>query len=199
MGRNPSGQLLVTGPGVNTAARLQTAGDPGEVLVGATTHALTTAKGASGRGRRIKAKGFDSALDAFPVEGPTTRSARRTIPFVGRASEQAVLDQSLGLATSTGRPVLVTVIGEAGIGKSRLADELTAGVGAAVVVLRGQARSYTDTATFSPVAAIVGDLAGLGAGDPPHQGPGRLRELPDRCCHPTEAQRTGQRLCLPVA
>jgi class 3 adenylate cyclase/tetratricopeptide (TPR) repeat protein len=196
MGRNPSGQLLVTGPVVNTAARLQAAAQPGEVLAGATTHALTSAKVAYGRRRRVKAKGFDSALDAFPVEDLTTRSARRTIPFVGRASEQAVLDQSLGLATSTGRPVLVTIVGEAGIGKSRLVDELAAGVGAAVVVLRGQARSYTDTATFSPVAAIVGDLAGIDAGDPPDKVRRLLRELVDRCCDPSEAERTAQRLGL---
>ena len=196
MGRNPSGQLLVTGPVVNSAARLQSAAQPGEVIVGATTHALTTTKVAFGRRRRVRAKGFDSALDAFPVEGLTTRSARRTIPFVGRAGEQAILDQSLGLATSTGRPVLVTIVGEAGIGKSRLADELTAGVGAAVVVLRGQARSYTDTATFSPVAAIVGDLAGIDAGDPPDKVRRLLRELADRCCDPTEAERTAQRLGL---
>ena len=55
MGRNPSGQLLVTGPVVNSAARLQSAAQPGEVLVGATTHALTTIKVAFGRRRRVKA------------------------------------------------------------------------------------------------------------------------------------------------
>ncbi|TMD75051.1 MAG: hypothetical protein E6I82_05655 [Chloroflexi bacterium] len=84
------------------------------------------------------------------MEQITARSARRTIPFVGRASEQAILGQSLGLASTTGRPVLVTIMGEAGIGKSRLADELAAGVSAAVLILRGQSRSQTDTATFSP-------------------------------------------------
>src|SRR5262249_56373524 len=98
--------------------------------------------------RRVRARGFDGVLAAFPVEGLTTRSARRTIPFVGRAGEQAILGQSLGLASTTGRPVLVTVVGEAGIGKTRLADELTAGGRAALAVLRGWARSYTDTATL---------------------------------------------------
>src|SRR6266481_794213 len=196
MGRNPSGQMLVTGPVVNEAARLQSAARPGELLAGSTTHALTATTVSYGRRRHVRAKGFDAGLDAFPVDGLTTRSARRTIPFVGRASEQAILDQSLGLTTSTGRPVLVTVLGEPGIGKSRLADELAAGVGAAVVVLRGQPRSYTDTATFSPAAAIIGDLAGIDAGDPPDKIKSRLRELADRCCDPSEADLIAQRLAL---
>ena len=196
MGRNPSGQVLVTGPVVNVAARLQSSAQPGQLLAGRTTHALTSTMVSFGRRRRVRAKGFEEAIDAFPVDGLSTRSARRTIPFVGRAGEQAILDQSLGLATSTGRPVLVTVVGEPGIGKSRLADEFGAGVGAAVVVLRGQPRSYTDTATFSPVAAIIGDLAGIDPGDPPEKITRLLRELVDRCCDPSEADRTVQRLSL---
>jgi class 3 adenylate cyclase/tetratricopeptide (TPR) repeat protein len=196
MGRNPSGQMLVTGQVVNAAARLQSAAQPGQILAGTTTHALTKTHVVYGRRRRVKAKGFDSALDAFPVDGLSTRSARRTIPFVGRNSEQAVLDQSLALATSTGRPVLVTVVGEPGIGKSRLADELAAGVGALVVVLHGQARSYTDTATFSPAAAIVGDLAGIEAGDTPEKIRRLLREVVDTWSDPSDADRTVERLAL---
>src|SRR5438477_2695961 len=195
-GRNPSGQMLVTGPVVNTAARLQSAAQPGQLLAGPTTRALTRTNVSFGRRRRVRAKGFDLPLEAFPVEGLSMRSARRTIPFVGRTTEQVVLDQSLGLASSSGRPVLVTVVGEPGIGKSRLADELAAGVGAAVVVLHGQPRSYTDTATFSPVAAIIGDLAEIDAGDPPEKIRRRLRELVDRCCEPAEADLTVQRLGL---
>ncbi|HEX7263277.1 MAG TPA: tetratricopeptide repeat protein [Candidatus Dormibacteraeota bacterium] len=196
MGRNPSGQVLVTGPVVNAAVRLQSAALPGQVLAGSTTHALTTTSVSFGRRRRIKAKGFDSALDAFPVEGLSMRSARRTIPFVGRANEQAILDQSLGLANSTGRPVLVTIVGGAGIGKSRLADELAAGVGAAVVVLRGQPRSYTDTATFSPIAATVGELAGIAAGDRPVQVRRKLHELVAPFSDASEVDRIVQRLAL---
>ncbi|MHB8612011.1 MAG: adenylate/guanylate cyclase domain-containing protein [Candidatus Dormibacteraceae bacterium] len=196
MGRNPSGQMLVTGLVVNAAARLQSAAQPGQILAGTTAHALTKTHVRYGRRRRVRAKGFDAALDAFPVEGLSTRSARRTIPFVGRTSEQAVLDQSLALATSTGRPVLVTVVGEPGIGKSRLADELAAGVGAVVAVLHGQARSYTDTATFSAAAAIVGDLAGIEAGDPPEKIRRLLHEVVDKWGDPSDADRTVERLAL---
>ena len=196
MGRNPSGQMLVTGQVVNAASRLQSAAQPGQILAGSTTYALTKDSVSYGRRRRVRAKGFDAALDAYPVVGLSMRSARRTIPFVGRASEQAVLDQSLGLATSTGRPVLVTVVGEPGIGKSRLADELAAGVGALVAVLRGRPRSTTDSATFSPAATIVGDLAGIETGDPPDKVRRLLRELVDKWSEPSEADRTVQRLAL---
>jgi class 3 adenylate cyclase/tetratricopeptide (TPR) repeat protein len=196
MGRNPSGQVLVTGPVVNAATRLQTAAQPGQLLVGKTTYALTEAKVSYARRRRVRAKGFNTALDAFPVEGLTNRSARRTIPFVGRAGAQAILDQSLGLASSTGSPVLVTVVGEAGIGKSRLADELAAGVGAAVLVLHGQPRSSTDTAAFSPAAAIVGDLAGIEAGDPPEKIRRLLQTLMESWSDGSEVDRTVERLAL---
>src|SRR3989442_3542529 len=161
VGRSPTGQLLVTGPVVNVAARLQSAAQVGQVLVGQTTYLLTNANVAYARRRRVRAKGFETGLEAFAVEDLTPRSARRTIPFVGRAGEQAILGQSLGMASTTGRPVLVTVAGEAGIGKSRLPAEPAAGVSAAVLILRGQSRAQTDTATFSPAAAIIGDVAGI--------------------------------------
>src|SRR5438876_985784 len=150
VGSSPTGQLLVTGTVVNAAARLQAAAQPGQVLVGQTTQLLTATNVAYGRRRRIRAKGFNSPLEAFPVDEITARSARRTIPFVGRASEQAILGQSLGLASTTGRPVLVTIIGEPGIGKSRLADELAAGVSAAVMIV------FEDTHTLkAPMLDLI--------------------------------------------
>ncbi|HET7467821.1 MAG TPA: tetratricopeptide repeat protein [Candidatus Dormibacteraeota bacterium] len=176
-GVGPAGQLLVTGSVVNAAARLQTAALPGQVLAGPTAHTLTTNKVSFGRRRKVKAKGFDEPIEAFPVEGLTTRSTRRTIPFVNRVSEQAILGQSLGLASTTGKPVLVTIVGEPGIGKSRLVEELAAGMSASVRVLRGQPRGYGDTTTFSPLLAIVSDLACIEASDPPDVIRRCLREL----------------------
>ncbi|HET9782152.1 MAG TPA: adenylate/guanylate cyclase domain-containing protein [Candidatus Dormibacteraeota bacterium] len=195
-GVGPSGQLLVTGPVVNTAARLQTAAQPGQMLAGPTTYALTEAKVLFGRKRRVRAKGFDVTLDAYPVESITPRSARRTIPFVGRVNEQAILGESLGLASTTGKPVLVTVVGEPGIGKSRIADELAAGLSAAVRVLRGHARSFTDSATFSPAAAIVSDLAQVKDEDPPNVVRNKLRALALECCEAADVERTADRLAL---
>jgi class 3 adenylate cyclase/tetratricopeptide (TPR) repeat protein len=195
-GVGPVGQLLVTGPVVNAAVRLQTAARPGQVLVGDTTRALTKSEVSYGPRRKVRAKGFDEVLSGSPVERLTMRSARRTIPFVGRSSEQALLRQTFGLATSTGRPILVTVVGEPGIGKTRLTDELLAGLGSEIAILRGRARSYTDTATFAPAAAIVADLARLDTGDPADKVRRRLRELVDRHCDPTEAEKIAEQLAL---
>ncbi|MGH2529989.1 MAG: tetratricopeptide repeat protein [Actinomycetota bacterium] len=195
-GLGPAGQLLVTGPVVNVAARLQDAAEAGEVLVGQTTKALTDTAVAYGGRREVRAKGFDEDLVAFPVEGVSTRSARRTIPFVGRASELAILRESLSRAATTGSPVLVTVVGEPGIGKTRLADELIAGLGADMTVLIGRARSYTDTATFAPAAAIVADLAGVDDDDPAEKVQLRLRELADRFSDPSDSERIVARLAL---
>src|SRR6266508_476644 len=115
-GLGPAGQLLVTGPVVNAAARLQAAAEPSEVLAGETTVALTT-----------------------------------------------------NAVSYAGRRVLVTVLGEPGIGKTRLGDELTAGLGDDVPVLAGHARTFTDTATFAPAATILAELADLDEADPPEK------------------------------
>jgi len=195
-GIGPVGQLLVTGPVVNAAARLQAAAEPDEVLVGETTFALTATTVSYGDRRDVPAKGFDGHLPAFPVEGLAARSARRTIPFVGRASELAILRESLTRATSHGRPVLVTVVGEAGIGKTRLAEELLAGLDDEVLVLAGRASSFTDTATFAPAAAIVSDLAGLDQDDPPEKARRRLRELVEATCDAAEVDRIVARLSI---
>jgi class 3 adenylate cyclase/tetratricopeptide (TPR) repeat protein len=195
-GVGPARQLLVTGPVVNTAARLQSAAEAGEVLAGQTAHALTASTVTFKRRRRVKAKGFDDAIAAYPVVGLSMRSARRTIPIVGRTSEQAIIGQSLELATTSRRPVLVTVIGEAGIGKSRLADEFTVGLGATVLTLRGQSRSYTDSATFSPAAAIVSDLAGIASTDPPEKIRAALAALVRTVCASDDPGRVAERLGL---
>ena len=195
-GLGPAGQLLVTGSVVNAAARIQTAAAPGEVLAGRTTHALTRSAVSFGEGRDVIAKGFDGGLTGFPVEGLSVRSARRTIPFVGRSNELTILRESLMRSRGTAQPVLVTILGEPGMGKSRLTDELVAGLGDDVIALAARTRSYADTATFAPAAAIVAELAGLEEGDSPETIRQRLRELADRAGAEADAERLVQRLSL---
>jgi class 3 adenylate cyclase/tetratricopeptide (TPR) repeat protein len=195
-GTGPSEQLLVTGSVVNAAARLQTAATPGEVLVGATAHALTRSAVAYGEMRDIEAKGFEAPLAAYPVAGLSTRSVRRTIPFVGRADELTTLRSAFHRMVATDRPVLVTISGESGSGKSRLADELTAGLDPVVAVLHGRTQIAAGSATFGPVAAIVRKLARIEDADGPDAAMARLRELVDGCCGATETERVAAGLGL---
>ncbi len=188
-GSGPSEQLLVTGSVVNAAARLQSAASPGEVLIGATAHALTRFAVSFADARDVAAKGFEEPLRAHPVQGLSTRSVRRTIPFVGRGRELNTLREAFHDVVAAGTPSLVTIVGEAGSGKTRLADELFAGLEPGVAVLHGHAQVPAGSASFAPVAAIVRQLAGIDDDDPPQRITERLHELVAGCCDATETDR----------
>ena len=194
-GLGPAGQLLVTGPVVNAAARLQNAALPDEVLVGETTHELTLTAVSFGERRDVEAKGFANGLGAYPVNGLTARSTRRTIPVVGRTKEITILRDSFARVIDTSRPLLFTLLGEPGIGKSRLSDEFIAGLDPGVVGLIGSSQSYTDSATFAPAGAIVRELAGLDDGVSETDAE-RLRALVERYCEPADVDRVTGRLAL---
>src|ERR671922_999964 len=197
-GVGPAGQLLVTGTVVNAAARLQAAAGPNEVLVGGTTHALTESSVAFDGSREIEAKGFGGPLAAYPVLELTTRSARRTIPFVGRSNELDILRGSFARVTATSSPLLVTILGEPGVGKSRLADELLAGLEDDVRIVFGRAQAYGDTATFAPVTSIVRELAGIEDDMAPDEAMRSLQQVVEGCCDASEAERVAGRLALTI-
>ena len=93
-------------------------------------------------------------------------------------------------------PVLVTIAGEAGIGKSRLADELLAGLDERVTFMMARTRSHAETATFAPIAAVVADLAGIEDGDTADKTRQRLDELAARYAGAHDADRLVDRLGL---
>ena len=196
-GIGPSGQMLVTGSVVNAAARLQSAAAPGEVLVGATTHTLTNTAVTYGERRDVQAKGFDIALGAYVAQSLSTRSVRRTIPFVGRTNELTILRDGFARVSAGDRPLLITVVGESGIGKSRLADEFIAGLDVEGAALIGRSHLSTDSATFAPIATMVRDAAGIDDGEPAEKILKRLREMVERWpAEPGEVDRTVERLAL---
>ncbi len=195
-GTGPGGQLLVTGPAVNAAARLQAAARPGEVLIGATTYQLTLRSISVGEERKVAAHGFDEDLVAYPVESLSARSVRRTIPLVGRRAEMDLLRTTLARVRTTRRPHLFTIVGEPGIGKSRLVEELVAGLEEPSTAMVGRILPPDWGSSFSSLNEMVKALAGVGQGAPAEQIRRALEAVLEGCCDPTEAEATAARLAF---
>jgi class 3 adenylate cyclase/tetratricopeptide (TPR) repeat protein len=133
-GRVGDGYTVIGDP-VNVAARLQTAAVPGTVIVGETTHRLTQAAIEYVALDPLELKGKSEPVPAWEavravVRGRAPRPARTATPLVGREDETELLLSLFERVVSEQRPHLVTVLGQAGVGKSRLLRELALRVGA---------------------------------------------------------------------
>lgn len=185
----PADDFLVSGAAVNLAARLQQAADPGEVLVGETTWLLTRHAASFGESRRVAAKGFPDEPSACPVLSLTPRSSRRTIPLVGRRRELDLVHGAFERAMETSRAHLVTVVGEPGIGKSRLVQELLAGTPEEAVVMFGRASEFGEDPTFAPLVDMIRRRLGVGGETPERELRARLQEVIEGCCDPGDVDR----------
>jgi class 3 adenylate cyclase/tetratricopeptide (TPR) repeat protein len=161
-----AGQRLVTGDAVNVAARLEQAASPDEILVGAPTHGLVRDAVDVEPVEPLQVKG-----KSRPVEAYLLRSVRADVPaftrridapFVGRSEEVAFLETELARALEGDRCRLVTILGGAGVGKSRLVRELVGRAGERARVLVGRCLPYGEGITFWPLVEIVRQL---GEGD----------------------------------
>ena len=163
------GELVVVGDTVNTAARLQQAAGPGQVFVGAATHAATRWAFDYAPLPPLSVKGKQAALAAYECLRELPRPAR-TGPgasrrLVGRDQELAVLREHLDrVAHGTGG--LVVVEGEAGLGKSRLIAEAALHPGPEQLrLLRGHALSLTRGIRFWPFVELLRAFAGIEESD----------------------------------
>jgi class 3 adenylate cyclase/tetratricopeptide (TPR) repeat protein len=172
-GASPAGEFLVSGSAVNLAARLQQVAEPDEVLVGETTWQLTQHSAEFGESRLFEAKGFDAPVEARPVRSLFPRSVRRTIPLVDRRHEMALLTGTFERARESSRAHVVTILGERGIGKGRLVEELLAGLPEGTEVLIGRDSAFHEDPAFAALADMIRRRLGIET-DP---GPEKLREL----------------------
>ena len=150
-------ERLATGDAVNVAARLEQAAEPGEVLIGGATLALVRGAVVVEAVEPLALKGKAEPVPAFrllSVPGPPERS--HASRFVGRAQELAALLQAWDRALTQSSCELVTVVGDAGVGKSRLVAEALSGVEARVV--RGRCLPYGEGITYWPVVEVVKQL-----------------------------------------
>jgi class 3 adenylate cyclase/tetratricopeptide (TPR) repeat protein len=157
-------QRLVTGDAVNVAARLEQAAGAQEVLLGDLTYRLVRDYVDVEEVEPLELKGKSEPVPAYRLVGvreDAERPRRLDAPMIGRDRELAQLSDTLAEAVAARDCRLVTLKGEAGVGKSRLIDEFVRAVGTDVQFLRGRCLAYGDGITFWPLAEAVRQAAGI--------------------------------------
>jgi predicted ATPase/class 3 adenylate cyclase len=166
---NAQGHLSIAGQAVNVAKRLEEAATANEILIGVPTHRLVrdaVVVEASGP-RALKHGQTVSALVVLDVLAHVPGLTRRfDSPFVGRERQRALLEIVFHDVVRDRTCHVVTILGDAGMGKSRLVREFTSGLGGDVTVLRGRCLPYGEGITYWPLAEIVRDLTRAGGPDP---------------------------------
>ncbi len=158
----PDGRYTALGDTVNTAARLQGAANKGEILVGAETYSGASSAVEFIEVEPIKAKNKAEPVPAWrAVDAKGTRRITPEIPLVGRTAEIARIWELWELVRSQRMPYLATIVGDPGIGKSRLVGGMTERLGDSATVLTGRALAYGDGTTYWPVIEMVKAAAGI--------------------------------------
>ncbi|HEY5521510.1 MAG TPA: adenylate/guanylate cyclase domain-containing protein [Candidatus Limnocylindrales bacterium] len=167
-------QFLVTGDAVNVAARLQQGAEAGEVVVGALTARLTRDAIEYEPREPIVAKGKVEPLIAFRALGaysarPAAHGGAHALDaaFVGRTRELRQLLEAFERAQDERTGYLVTIVGNAGVGKSRLVGEGVARIAqrSDVRILRGRCLPYGAGITYWPLMDVIREDAGIGPTD----------------------------------
>jgi class 3 adenylate cyclase/tetratricopeptide (TPR) repeat protein len=158
------GETLVTGDAVNVAARLQQAARPGEALLGERTLALARDAIEVGAVEPIQVKGKAERVAAFRLlhvlEGADSFARRLDAPLVGREREQRLLREAFQRAVEERSCHLFTLLGTAGIGKSRLTQELVTTLAGDAQILSGRCLPYGEGITYWPLVEILRELGG---------------------------------------
>jgi class 3 adenylate cyclase/predicted negative regulator of RcsB-dependent stress response len=163
---DPSGgQRLVTGDAVNVAARIEQAAAPGEILLGASTLRLVKDAVEVTPVEPLDVKGKTELVSAFTLGAVLQDTAGHVrhldSAMVGRRKELEMLVHALDRALTERTSLLFTLLGQAGVGKSRLVQEFVAGRGAEAYVLRGRCLSYGEGITYFPLVEVVQEAAGV--------------------------------------
>jgi class 3 adenylate cyclase/tetratricopeptide (TPR) repeat protein len=172
--RPQAGEGIVAGDVVNTAARLQAVAPVGGIVVGEATWRATREVFDYQPLRAVYLKGKAAALPIWRVQAARSRldanvSAAPT-PFVGRDAELAVLQGAYRRMAAEASAQLVAIVGEPGVGKSRLVQEFRAFIGGQpdrVAWRQGRCPAYGDGVTFWALGEVVKAHAGILESDDP--------------------------------
>jgi tetratricopeptide (TPR) repeat protein len=187
----------VTGDAVNVAARLQQLAEPGTVLVGERTHRTTQRALAYGELRELDARGKELPVRAWealrPSQARPARPRTYAAPLVGREDELAVLRLAATRVERERVPQLVTVFGNAGVGKSRLLEEFADALERGRV-LTGRCVPYGDGITYLPLAEVASQLTGILDDDPSEVALERVRRTVEAAVPATQADQVSAAL-----
>ena len=156
-----AGQPFATGAAVTIAMRLQQAALAGETLLGDVTHSVLRDAVESEPVEPIDvgALGRIRAFRLLAVGDSTGLRSAAASSFVGRARELDALRSAFSAVREEGLSRALVVLGEAGIGKTRLASEFVSALGGQSETLTGRCVSYGEGATYLPLAEIVRQVA----------------------------------------
>jgi class 3 adenylate cyclase len=172
-----SRDTFVTGDAVNVAARLEQAAQPGEILLGELSATLSRAEVEPLP--PIAAKGKSEPVPAFRLLAAPPPAARAVQPLVGRERELEQLRAFFAEALSESRCLLACVVGEPGVGKTRLVSELCSRFGSRARILVGRCLSYGEGITYWPLAEIVRQAASIHDEDSREEARAKLEQLCD--------------------
>jgi ABC-type transport system substrate-binding protein/class 3 adenylate cyclase len=153
------------GDTVNVAARIQQLAAGGDVVVGWATKAQVEETFALESLGARELKGISHPVETFRVVGPADGGPRPLGPLIGRDFELSVLERAMD-ALVEGRGAVVAVVGEPGIGKTRLVGEIRAAYDDRIRFVEGRAVSYAQSFPYWPVRDLLREWLGAGAATP---------------------------------
>jgi class 3 adenylate cyclase/tetratricopeptide (TPR) repeat protein len=191
---------LAHGDVVNTASRMQTGALPGTLIVGEETYRATRTVIEYRPIEPVVAKGKREPLPAWQAVGTLTAPAERAVsaaPMVGRDHELGLLRTTWEAVLTERRPHLVTVVGQPGIGKTRLTREVSQLVEeSGGRVLRGRSLPYGASGGYRAFAQQVKLVAGIFETDPPDEARRKLMVAVGELFGNDEAAEVGEHLAI---
>ena len=175
-----AGQTLVTGDAVNVAARLEQSAETGEIRIGEATYKLVQHAVEAEPTGPVTLRGKHEHVVAYRVRElreADLRAARGLrSPLVGRSGELMLLRQAVELSADERACYVFTVLGSAGVGKSRLADEALSGLSERATVVAGRCLPYGDGITFWAFREVVWAACRIEADAPPEEARAAITE-----------------------